>query len=109
MTATAQVTVQEIPKALLVPNAALRYSPPVAAPQQSFSLSRLFLPRMPRNQKSARTETIAGERTIWVLKNNVPEAAQITTGASDGKMTEVVKGDIAPDDQLVIAAKQTGK
>jgi len=109
MTATAQVTVQEIPNALLVPNAALRYSPPVAAPQQSFSLSRLFLPRMPRNQKSARTETIAGERTIWVLKNNVPEAAQIATGASDGKMTEVVKGDIAPDDQLVIAAKQTGK
>ena len=31
MTATAQVTVQEISNALLVPNAALRYSPPVAA------------------------------------------------------------------------------
>jgi HlyD family secretion protein len=109
MTATAQVTVQEISNALLVPNAALRYSPPVAAQQQSFSLSRLFLPRMPRNQRSARTETIAGERTIWVLKNNVPEAVQITTGASDGRMTEVVKGGIAPDDQLIIAAKQSGK
>jgi hypothetical protein len=34
---------------------------------------------------------------------------QITTGASDGRMTEVVKGDIAPDDQLIIAAKQSGK
>jgi HlyD family secretion protein len=109
MTATAQVTVQEISNALLVPNAALRYSPPVQTEQQSFSLSRLFLPRMPRNEKSARTETVAGERTVWVLKNNVPGALQITTGASDGKMTEVVKGDIAPDDLLVIAAKQTGK
>ncbi len=109
MTATAQVTVQEIANALLIPNAALRYSLPVAAKEQSFSLSRLFLPRMPRNEKPARTETIGGERTIWVLKNNVPEAVQITTGASDGKLTEVVKGDIAPDDQLVIAAKQTGK
>lgn len=109
MTATAQVTVQEISNALLVPNAALRYSPPVAAQQQSFSLSRLFLPRMPRNQKPARTETVAGERTIWVLKNNVPGAVQITTGASDGKMTEVVKGDISPDDLLIIAAKQAGK
>ena len=108
MTATAQVTVQEISNALLVPNAALRYSPPVAAKQQSFSLSRLFLPRMPRNQKSARTETVAGERTVWVLKDNAPAAVQITTGATDGKMTEVVKGDISPDDLLIIAAKQAG-
>ncbi len=109
MTATAQVTVQEISNALLIPNAALRYSPPVAAKQQSFSLSRLFLPRMPRNEKSARTETVAGERTAWVLKDNVPVALQITTGASDGKMTEVVKGGITPDDLLIIAAKQAGK
>lgn len=109
MTATAQVTVQEISNALLIPNAALRYSPPVAAKQQSFSLSRLFLPRMPRNEKSARTETVAGERTVWVLKDNVPGAVLITTGASDGKMTEVVKGDIAPDDLLVIAAKHAGQ
>ena len=109
MTATAQVTVQEISNALLVPNAALRYSPPVAAKQQSFSLSRLFLPRMPRNQKSARTETVSGERTVWVLKDNAPAAVQITTGATDGKMTEVVKGDISPDDLLIIAAKQAGK
>jgi HlyD family secretion protein len=108
MTATAQVTVQEISNALLIHNAALRYSPPVAAKQQSFSLSRLFLPRMPRNEKPARTETVAGERTVWVLKNNVPGAVQITTGASDGKMTEVLKGDIAPDDLLIIAAKQAG-
>jgi HlyD family secretion protein len=109
MTATAQVTVQEISNALLIPNAALRYSPPVAAKQQSFSLSRLFLPRMPRNEKSARTETVAGERTVWVLKDNVPGALQITTGASDGKMTEVLKGDITPDDLLIIAAKQAGQ
>jgi len=109
MTATAQVTVQEISNALLIPNAALRYSPPVAAKQQSFSLSRLFLPRMPRNEKSARTGTVAGERTVWVLKDNVPVALQITTEASDGKMTEVVKGDITPDDLLIIAAKQAGK
>jgi HlyD family secretion protein len=109
MTATAQVTVQEISNALLVPNAALRYSPPVAAKQQSFSLSRLFLPRMPRNEKPARTETGAGERVVWALKENVPEALRIMTGASDGKMTEVVKGDIAPDALLITSAKQAGK
>ena len=109
MTATAQITVQEIPNALLVPNAALRYSPLVAAKQQSFSLSRLFLPRMPRNEKPVRIEAETGERTVWKLKDNVPEALRITTGATDGKMTEVVKGDIAPDTQLIVAAKQAGK
>ncbi len=109
MTATAQVTVQEISNALLVPNAALRYSPPVVAKQQSFSLSRLFLPRMPRNERPARTDTVAGERVVWVLKDNVPEALRITTGASDGKMTEVVEGDIALDALLITAARQAGK
>ena len=109
MTATAQVTVQEISNALLVPNAALRYSPPVQAEQQSFSLSRLFLPRMPRNNRPARTETVAGERVVWVLKDNVPGAVRITTGASDGKVTEIVNGDIAPGALLIISAKQARK
>ncbi len=109
MTATAQVTVQEISNALLVPNAALRYSPPVQVEQQSFSLSRLFLPRMPRNNRPARTETVAGERVVWVLKDNVPEAVRITTGASDGKVTEIVNGDIAPGALLIISAKQARK
>jgi HlyD family secretion protein len=109
MTATTQITVQEISNALLVPNASLRYSPPIQAKQQSFSLSRLFLPRMPRSEKPARKETVAGERVVWMLKDNVPEALRITTGASDGKMTEVVKGDIAPDAPLIIAVKQAGK
>jgi HlyD family secretion protein len=64
---------------------------------------------MPRNNRPVRTETVAGERVVWVLKDKVPEAVRITTGASDGKMTEVVKGDIAPDALLIISAKQAGK
>jgi HlyD family secretion protein len=64
---------------------------------------------MPRSEKPARIETVAGERVVWVLKDKVPEALRITTGVSDGKMTEVVKGDIVPDALLIIAAKQAGK
>lgn len=109
MTATTQITVQEIPNALLVPNAALRYSPPVQAKQESFSLSRLFLPRMPRSERPAKNVTVAGERVVWMVKDNIPEALRISTGASDGKMTEVVKGDITAGALLIIAAKQAGK
>ena len=108
MTATAQITVQEISGALLIPNAALRYSPPAAAKQESFSLSRLFLPRMPRSERTAKTETAAGERVVWVLKDNAPQSLNITTGASDGKMTEVVKGELEPGALLITAAKKGG-
>jgi HlyD family secretion protein len=109
MTATAQIVVQQISNALLVPNAALRYSPPVAARQESFSLTRLFMPRMPRTERGPKKETVAGERTVWVLKNNAAQSLAITVGASDGKMTEVVKGDLEVDTPLVISSKQGAK
>jgi HlyD family secretion protein len=109
MTATAQITVQEIRDALLVPNAALRYSPPVAAKQQSFSLTSLFMPRMPRGEKPVKKDAVAGERVVWTLKDNTPQSMTISTGATDGKMTEVTKGDLAADTALITAAKTGGK
>jgi HlyD family secretion protein len=109
MTATAQITVQEISNALLVPNAALRYSPPAVAKQESFSLLRLFLPRMSRGEGAAKKETVAGERVVWTLKDNVPTSLSIKTGASDGKMTEVIAGDVDTDTLLITAAKKGGQ
>jgi HlyD family secretion protein len=107
MTATAQITVQEISNALLVPNGALRYSPPVQARQEGFSLSRLFMPRMPRGSgRSTQKEPVTGERSVWALKNNVPVSLRIKTGASDGKLTEVVAGDLDTDTPLITASKK---
>lgn len=109
MTATAQITVQEISNALLVPNAALRYSPPVQARQEGFSLSRLFMPRMPRGGgRPAQKEPVTGERTVWALKDKAPVALSIKTGASDGKLTEVTAGDLDTDTPLITAAKKGG-
>jgi HlyD family secretion protein len=105
MTATAQITVQNIANALLVPNASLRYSPPVAQRQESFSLTRMFMPRMPRNGDGAKKPSVNGERTIWTLKNNVPQSVTVTTGATDGKMTEIIKGELAEDTPLIISSK----
>ncbi len=105
MTATAQITVQNVTNALLVPNAALRYSPPVAQRQESFSLTRMFMPRMPRNGDGAKKPVVNGERTIWTLKNDVPQSLAVTTGATDGKMTEIIKGELAEDTPLIISSK----
>jgi HlyD family secretion protein len=107
MTATAQITVEEISNALLVPNAALRYSPPVPARQEGFSLSRLFMPRMPRGGgRPAQKESATGERSVWALKNNVPVSLSIKTGASDGKLTEVIAGDLDTDTPLITASRK---
>ncbi len=105
MTATTQIVVKEVASALLVPNAALRYAPPAEAKRESFSLSRLFLPRFPRGS-GQRKEAPTSSRTVYVLNNNAPLAVPVTTGATDGKVTEIKSGDLKPDALLIVTSKQ---
>lgn len=104
MTATADIVVQAIRDSLLVPNAALRYTPPesLGARRQSSSMFSLFRP--PRMGSITAPEPAGGERTVWVMRNNVPTAVNIEIGASDGQNTVVTKGDISEGDQLIIDA-----
>jgi HlyD family secretion protein len=96
--------VNEVASALLVPNAALRYQPPVEAKSESFSISRLFLPRFPRSQQ--RKETPTSERTVYVLNANAPQAMSVKTGATDGKVTEVKSGGLKPNQPLIVGSRR---
>lgn len=107
MTATAQIVTQEIGNALLVPNAALRYSPPTAAKSESFSISRLFLPRMPSSRGQPK-QVANGDRTVWTLKDNAPVSILVTTGETDGRMTVVTKGELTADTPLITSSRQGG-
>ena len=104
MTATAKIVTQEIQDALLVPNAALRYNPPAAAKSEGFSISRLFLPRMPSSRGQPK-QTTDGERTVWTLKDNAPVAIKVTTAESDGRMTVVSKGEVTAGMPLITSAR----
>ena len=106
MTATARITVEEYKQALTIPNEALRYAPPVKQEAESFSITRMFMPRFPRGQRGKNEVAADGKRTIYVLKTGVPSAVRIKTGATDGKITAVVDGDVKIDDAVVIAQKQ---
>jgi HlyD family secretion protein len=106
MTATTQIVVKQVANAVLAPNAALRYQPPAAAKQESFSLTRFFMPRFPRGERQPRRDLTSGQRTVYVLENNVPKAMTITTGATDGKMIEIVKGEIKADQPLITASRK---
>jgi HlyD family secretion protein len=103
MTATAQVVVNEVPDALTVPNAALRYSPPKEPEAKSFSITRMFMPRMPRFDRATGNDAAQG-KGLWVLKDGVPEKREIASGATDGKATDVTKG-LAEGEQVIVSAK----
>jgi HlyD family secretion protein len=115
MTAAATIVATERTDVLLVPNTALRFSPAraaSAAPAASGGSSVLstLMPRMPRTGSPRRaTESPggAGTRQIWVLRDGEPVAIQVTTGISDGRMTEV-SGEGVEEGLAVITDQRTG-
>ncbi|MDE2383497.1 MAG: efflux RND transporter periplasmic adaptor subunit [Alphaproteobacteria bacterium] len=104
MTATAYITVASYPHALTVPNEALRYKPPVVQASRGFSITNLFLPRMPRQDTTKPTN---GQRNLYVLRDGKPEAVPVELGASDGKVT-IIKADGIKEGDLIISAQKQG-
>lgn len=104
MTATAVITVQQLKQATLVPNAALRFSPPVMKTTRR-SGGGLFgaMFRRPTDRRRADTGANAGQK-VWILQDGQPTAVAVKTGASDGKFTELRDGDIKPGQQVIIDA-----
>ena len=110
MTATAEIIVENIKDTLLVPNAALRYKPPMMAEESSSSNGNrsLFSRLMPgppgrfRNSERKPEEKETGNnKTVWILQNNHPVPVPITTGLTDGNMTQVTAGDLRPDMDII--------
>jgi HlyD family secretion protein len=108
MTATADITVQSVQDAVLVPNAALRYSPPATARARSGSmLSRLFSPPRPRGNRggaAGETPSTGGQRSVYVLRDGIPERVSVETGPTDGQFTVLKTGKIREGEPLVTDA-----
>jgi HlyD family secretion protein len=94
MTATATIVTAQRENVLLVPNAALRFTPPetTASKQEGGFVARL-LPRPPAEPKKQIT-TLSGAPQIWVLDNQEPKAIPVETGVSNGRLTEIVGGEL---------------
>jgi HlyD family secretion protein len=94
LTATAEILVATVKNALLVPNAALRFTPPAAV------MAKIPpLPLVPNGKVGGR---------VWLLKNAKPEPRDLIIGRSDGRSTEVLSGNIAAG-EAVITDIQTKK
>ncbi|QWG25288.1 efflux RND transporter periplasmic adaptor subunit [Bradyrhizobium sediminis] len=102
MTATAEIKVTEIQDALLIPNAALRYTPTATDSTTSRSFLSRLLPGPPSFRPSSPQEQTGRNRTVWALTNGEPTQVKIEIGSSDGKRTEVQKGELQVGQALII-------
>ena len=116
MTATATITATERQNVLLVPNAALRYTPTTAtaAAKKGIASGIAFGPPRTESRRKGAADgaSTALARQVWVLSDAAkgaliaPVAVAVTPGISDGRMTEITGGDLKVGMQ-VITAQQT--
>lgn len=109
MTATAEIKTAEIADALLVANAALRYSPPTTATGEQRGFLKRLMPGPPAMRPVSAREETGPNRTVWVLRNGAPVQVKVTVGSSDGKRTEVLSGELQPGDAVIVDSAQTTK
>jgi HlyD family secretion protein len=95
MTANVSIKIAHRDSALQIKNAALRYRPPEATPNEQRSTS-------PGGGKWRGGGARTPERTVYVLNGNHPKPVQIKTGISDGVVTEVVDG-LKEGDRVITA------
>ncbi|MDM5181321.1 hypothetical protein PO883_29490 [Massilia sp. DJPM01] len=115
MTATATIIAMQRDDVLLVPNAALRFTPTVAekATPKGGIVSSL-IPSRPRNgtrKSGAAGASTAQARAVWVLPKDGKGAAvavAVRPGISDGRMTEIVGGDLQVGMRVITDQKRAG-
>lgn len=139
MTASASIRSNERNDVLLVPNAALRFTPvgmtPPALPGATASeksgagsaggergprsqgasgnssgiMGQLIPQRMRSSRGTGGSQALGAGQTryVWVLENGAPVAVQVTTGISDGRMTEI-ESDTLKEGAQVITDQRSG-
>lgn len=108
MTATADISVQSLRDALLVPNSALRFTPGKAAAgsgQQSQGLMTGMTARPRGRSRGGQQERkigIGSRQTIYVIgSDGEPSPIEVVTGASDGRNTAVTSKDLKPGMEVI--------
>lgn len=106
MTATALITVEHKQDVLLVPNSVLRFTPPAEpAKKAGGGFLEALLPRPPRSDNGIKPVATGKTQQVWGLRNGQLLPVTISKGATNGKVTEITGGDIAPGTQLVSAQR----
>ncbi|BAN35510.1 RND family efflux transporter MFP subunit [Sulfuricella denitrificans skB26] len=114
MTATSEITTATRENVLLVPNAALRFTPPKQSGKEdkkSGSFVSNLLPKPPSStsSKPVGSPTKDSSQLVWVLRDGQPVAVPVTVGVSNGHQTEVTGGELKPGMQVITESVVTQK
>jgi HlyD family secretion protein len=117
MTATAEIVTNERRGVLLVPNAALRFSPErdAARQNQRSGVTSVLVPRGGRRGLGNRPEREVAigrgsRQTVYVLgADGNPQPVTVMVGATNGSETEVVGGDLRAGMEVITARLAAGQ
>jgi HlyD family secretion protein len=119
MTATAEIVTAERRNVILVPNAALRWSPErdAASTKGQGGVTSVLVPRGGRGGRrggaaGGREVSIGrgSRQTVYVLgADGQPQAVQITVGESNGSVTEVLTGDLREGQEVITSRLAPGQ
>lgn len=103
MTANATIVTAEREQVLVVPNAALRFTPPEnTEPKPSASFVFSLLPRPPREAKRRKVTQSLDNPEVWTLVDKKPQVVSVQVGVSNGKFTEIVDGNLQVGANVII-------
>lgn len=115
MTATAEIVTTSLSDTVLIPNAALRFTPPdmeAARSAEQRGPLAMLMPRFGRRRGGSDGQQGAAARIgrAWILENGQPALVMFRPGATDGRMTQVLelgpepnpgrRGPMAEDDAI---------
>ena len=87
MTAATRIIIDQRKDVVRVPNQALRYAPGGAAAANG------------AGGKAAQAQ-------VWVLRDGKPVAIAVVAGLDDDNFTEIAKGDLKPDDRVIVSEQR---
>lgn len=101
MTATAFITVNNIAEATLVPNSALRFTPPQDRSQNESQsgnnlLTSLIARRPPGAGSRPAQQKSNDNASVWKVEGKGIVRVPVKAGATDGTMTQLLEGNIVP-------------
>jgi HlyD family secretion protein len=115
MTATAEIVTKSKPNVLLVPNAALRFRPGAGGQGASGGqggIAGALVPRRPRGGNTAdksATMSRGAQQTVYIVgADGQPQAVQVTTGDTNGTVTEITGGNLRPGMKVITGQLASG-
>jgi HlyD family secretion protein len=113
MTATVDIAIVDKQDILVVPNAALRFDPDLAAAVGKEDTTKRTLVqsltpgggRRWRGAPAPKAGSRNSEPHVWILRDGEPFEVKVVPGITDGRQTEITSSQITVDTPVIVSIK----